>query len=405
MLHPRFVALACAVLVLAAPALASAQGGQGGVSVQREVGNRMIPGWVFTPSVGFGFVYDDNPLLAGEGIPNTPDTFTLVTPGVSLELTRRHTEFDVSYFGSIQHYRTLSRTTDFSQGARMSLQHQATRRLRLSAQEVFTLAPSTDFIDVVTGVPFVRNGTRQNNASAGLNYTATKSLEVSAMYNFQWIDFNRNDPLAGVLSGGQAHRVNVDARQRLTERIRVGGLWNFQHADLTTGTDTFDIQNGEGLVEFRLGERTSLEAGAGVSYLSVPTVIGARTGPSAHVQFHTRTEHAFFSLGAMRSFVPAFGFGGSLQNSELNASARVPFYRRRAYAHGTVSWRRSEPVLETGVGLRSVLVRTTLGYAVQRWLHVEAFYAGSFQETTARGRINRNRIGIQVVTSHPMRIR
>jgi hypothetical protein len=401
MLHPRLVALACAVLVLAAPAVAPAQSA---VPTQRELGDRMIPGWVFTPSVGFGVVYDDNPLLAGEGIPNTPDTFTLVTPGVSLELTRKHTQFDVSYFGSIQHYQTLARTTDFSQGARMSLQHQATRRLRLSAQEAFTLAPSTDFIDVVTGVPFVRNGTRQNNASAGANYTATKSLELNAMYNFQWIDFNHNDPLSGVLAGGQAHRVNFDARQRLTERIRVGGLWNFQHADLTTA-DTFDIQNGEAFVEFQLGERTTLEAGAGISYLSLPTVIGARTGPSGHVQFNTRTEHAYFSLGAMRSFVPAFGFGGSLQNSQLNASARVPLYHQRAYAHGALSWRRSEPVLETGVQLSSVLARTTLGYAVQRWLHVQVFYAGSFQETSARGRINRNRIGIQVVTSHPIRIR
>jgi hypothetical protein len=373
-------------------------------AAQQEGSERGIPGWVFTPSVGFGVVYDDNALLAAEGNPALSDTFTMVRPQLNLSLNQRHTDFDLDYFGILQRYHRLADTTDYSQGARIGFHHQATRRFTFFGRNAYTLSPSTDFIDVATGVPFVRTGTRQNNASAGASYAASKTLEFSGQYNFQWIHFGRNTDDQGVLAGGRAHRVSFDAKQRVSSRVRVGASWNLQHANLGRGGDTFDIQNAEGLVEVRVGERTTVEGGAGVSYLSLPTVIGSRLGPSGHVQLHTRTEYAFFNFGATQSFVPAFGFGGSTQNSELNASARVPFYRRRAYVDGQVSWRNSDPVLESGVRLRSLLVRTTVGYALQRWLHVQAFYAGSFQNTSARGRIERNRVGIQFTTSHAMRI-
>jgi hypothetical protein len=396
MFLPRFGAIVAAGLLMAGASTAAAQ--------QELASDRGIPGWVFTPAVGFGMVYDDNALLAAEGNPRPSDTFTMVRPQLNLSLNKKHTDFDLDYFGVLQRYHNLADTTDYSQGARLGFNHQATRRLSFFGRDAYTLSPSTDFIDVVTGVPFVRTGTRQNNASAGATYAATKTLDISGQYNFQWIHFGKDTETQGVLAGGRAHRVGLDARQRVSSRMRVGAHWNMQHANLGRTGDTFDIQNAEGIIEVRVGEHTTVEGGAGVSYLSLPTVIGSRIGPAAHVQLHTRTEHAFFNVGAMQSFVPAFGFGGSVQNSELNASARVPFYRRRAYLDGAISWRNSDPVLQTGVQLRSLLVRTTVGFAIQRWLHIQAFYAGSYQNTSARGQIDRNRVGIQIMTSHAMRI-
>jgi hypothetical protein len=396
MFLPRFGALVAGALLLASASTAAAQ---------QEIADRGIPGWVFTPSVAFGMVYDDNAFLAAAVNPSTSDTFTLVRPQLNLALNQRHTNFDLDYFGVLQRYHNLADTTDYSQGARLGFQHEVNRRLSLFARDSYTLSPSTDFIDVVTGVPFVRTGTRQNNASAGATYALTKTLSINGQYNLQWIEFGRNrEEDQSVLAGGRAHRVSLDVRQRISRRVGVGVHWNIQHANLGRTGDTFDIQNAEGIVDVRLGERTTLEGGAGVSYLSLPSVIGSRWGPAAHVALHTRTEYAFFNFGARQSFVPAFGFGGSVQNSEVNASARVPFYRGRAYVDGSLSWRNSDPVLETGLRLQSLLVRTTVGYAFQRWLHVQAFYAGSYQDTSARGQINRNRVGVQVLTSHSMRI-
>ena len=73
---------------------------------------------------------------------------------------------------------------------------------------------------------------------------------------------------------------------------------------------------------------------------------------------------------------------------------------------GGVSWRDSEPVLESELRLRGLWLQTSVGYAFQRWLRLEAFYDGTFQDTRiAGGRINRNQIGVQVVTAHPMRLK
>jgi len=104
--------------------------------------------------------------------------------------------------------------------------------------------------------------------------------------------------------------------------------------------------------------------------------------------------------------VPAFGFGGSFANQEVLAGVRVPFYRRRGYINGDVTWSESEPALQRELAITALWVRTTVGYLVQRWLRVEGFYHGTFQDTpVAGGRIDRNRIGVQVATGYPMRLR
>ena len=56
--------------------------------------------------------------------------------------------------------------------------------------------------------------------------------------------------------------------------------------------------------------------------------------------------------------------------------------------------------------LRSVWLEGTIGYAATPWVHLEVFYSGT-QQTIDRpgGQIDRNRIGFQVITAKPVRIR
>ena len=103
--------------------------------------------------------------------------------------------------------------------------------------------------------------------------------------------------------------------------------------------------------------------------------------------------------------MPSYGGGGTLANEEVSASAHVPF-GRRAYAEGTFSWRRNEPLVDDTQPLTSIWAGGLAGYAVRPWLRVEGFY-GRTQQNIDRpgGRLNRNRLGIQVVTATPVRIR
>jgi hypothetical protein len=211
--------------------------------------------------------------------------------------------------------------------------------------------------------------------------------------------------VASLLDGGTSHGFTLGALQAVGARVRAGGSYMFQRATVGELEDEFGIQNGEGVVAFQLSPTLSLDMGAGFSHLALPDGLGSRTGPAAHIALRKRTEHALLAVSAMHSFVPGFGFGGSQQSSEISGSVRVPFARTRGFVQGNVAWRDSESAFEEELGITSTWFTTTVGYAVQRWLRVEAFYNGAFQDTTvAGGRVDRNRIGVQLVTLRPMRI-
>ena len=411
MRHPRktIAVIAWATLFMGLPGShARAQSGD-------EGGAAVTPGWVFTPTVSIGAIHDDNPVLAGRGSATPDDIVTSVRPGVDLTLVRKHTFLGMGYRGSLQRYRTLDEYDNFAQGGYFELRHQPSRRYTLTVRDNFSASPTTDMVEVA-GVPFSRTGTQSNNLDAALVASLTKRLQISGDYHFQWFKFDRSEePISSVLQGGRAHSVTVGARQSLTSRLKLGGDYTIQRANtgqppVVGGGEplqipSFTIQNAVGSVTYQITPTIVVDGGAGLSYLSLPGEI-ARTGPAGHVSLSKRTEHAFLTFSARRSFVPAFGFGGSVSNQEVLATVRVPFARRRAYVDGGISWRDSEPVLVGGLGLKSLVVQTSLGYSFQRWLRLEAFYNGAFQDSTVvGGNVDRNRFGVQFVTAHPMRLR
>ncbi len=94
-----------------------------------------------------------------------------------------------------------------------------------------------------------------------------------------------------------------------------------------------------------------------------------------------------------------------MQNEEATARLRLPL-ARRVYTSTAVSWRRNDPLLDGELPLRSLWIEGTIGYAVTPWVHVEAFYGGTHQTIDRPGGVlDRNRIGFQVITAKPVRIR
>ena len=93
-------------------------------------------------------------------------------------------------------------------------------------------------------------------------------------------------------------------------------------------------------------------------------------------------------------------------NQELNAAVHMPVAKNRAYVQLGLSYRRNEPLTPGELDLKSLWLQTTAGYSVLRWFRVEAYYWRTQQDSQqAGGKMNRDRIGVQVVTSLPMRIK
>jgi hypothetical protein len=149
-----------------------------------------------------------------------------------------------------------------------------------------------------------------------------------------------------------------------------------------------------------------VSGGGGVSYLDVTTTDGSTWGPTMHGGISYHAGRVVFNARYQRSFLPSYGFGGLSANQSMSVNGLVPFAQGRFYIDGGLSYGRTSPVQELGVGfqLDSLWVSAAAGYQVARWLRAEGFYNGSHQNSTARGNVDRARIGIQFVTIKPVRI-
>jgi hypothetical protein len=372
-----------------------------------ETSSRVIPGWVFTPTVSIGVTHDDNPVLAGRGDPSPDDLVTNVRPGVDLSFTAKHLFFAGGYRGGIQRYRELDLYDNYNQAGYVEFRQQASRRISLSLRDNFSISPTTDLVEVA-GVPFTRTGTRQNDLDAVMTSALTKTIQLTGSYHFQWVEFDNPDPIAPLLQGGRAHSVTIRAHKALNSRLRLGGTYGARRAKTgpAAGAEDFTIQDAQATVSYDLGATLTMEGGLGISHLALPEPEGARTGPAGQVSIRKETEYARFILSARRSYVPAFGFGGSVDNQEVMGSVRLPFWRNRAYSNSSVAWRQTDTVFPGEVGVKSIWLQTTLAYFFQPWLRLEGFYNGSFQDSSLPGgRVDRNQIGVQIISAHPMRLR
>jgi hypothetical protein len=116
-----------------------------------------------------------------------------------------------------------------------------------------------------------------------------------------------------------------------------------------------------------------------------------------------------FHVGYLYSIMPSFGLGGTVTNQEAGFGYQTPlFHSRHFYTSLSAVYRDNAPLAETDSRprLRSFRWNSTFGWAPHTWVRLEGFY-GRIAQTSLLpgGRMNRNRIGFQLVTSRPVRWR
>jgi len=366
---------------------------------------RFTAGWVFTPAMGLGGVWDSNVLVVQEGNPATQEMVGLVNPRAEIDFNGKRARFSAGYSGRLETYRSLDELTRYSQSGRVSSRYRLTPRLNVYNGQSFAQTPTTDDLEIA-GLPFMRVGTRRFDTSGGFDYALSQRATLAASYAFQWISFQRSEADAAFLEGGHYHNPSVQTSYALTSRVRVGGIWEHSRAELDGGAETYIVNAAMGEVEWKAGPDTSVRGAAGVAHLDAVRRDEQRTGPS----YRAAVSHAFprvsVAAGYSRTYVPVFGFGGLTSSEVFTASATVPVLRQRMFVrgHATHANHESLALSQTQISLESFRVGAVVGFAASRWLRVEAFVDGRHQTSSARGRVDRARVGIQFVTSKPVRI-
>jgi len=398
-MRSRLIAPAVAVALAAAVSNSAAQQPDPRLSEERQP-----VGWSLTPRLTTGAAYDDNVLVQGTttGDPAS-DLNTSVTPGGSLDYIGKRSAFNASYFGAVQLYRDFTTLNSYDQSMNVSARRVLTRHTLVFAQQSYSITPTTAVPEIV-GVPFLRVGARIADFRGGFEATPARHLQVSASYNFNWIEFNK-DPVLGVsLLGGHSNGGAAGLKYQTSDRMMLTADYDIQIAEVIDGS-SFNVQNWWAGADYRLSENSRAYGALGISRLYAKDILPGKTEPAWRAGYSHHFEDLSFAVSYARSFVPSYGGGGTLSNQDLTASVHVPI-GRRMYTTGTFSVRSDEPVIAGGLPLKSMWVGGVLGYAVHPWLHVEGFYGGTHQSIDRPGgRLNRNRIGVQVTTAKPVRIR
>jgi hypothetical protein len=361
-------------------------------------------GWTVTPGIAFAVASDDNVLSRADIDAPVSDYTTIINPRIGLSLNGRFSQLDASYSGAFLRYRELDTLNSYDQQASLYARRQLTKRIMLFADDSFAIAPTTELVQFV-GVPFVRTGSAIENVRGGIEVKLSARTLVSGSYNFEWLRFDANGAFAQQLQGGHSHGVTGAWRYNLSELTAIVADYDRQYATVTNTLGTFDIQNISAGLERRLSEFVHVFGSLGIARVAVSAYGPARTGPAWRTGIARQFRRAGVDVVYSRSFVPSYGFGGTLQNEEVTGRARIPLARRVA-AQSSVSWRSNEALTPGQPNLHSFWIEGNIGYAWQPWLRIEGFYAGS-RQTIDRpgGLVDRRHIGVQIVTSNPVRIR
>jgi hypothetical protein len=239
---------------------------------------------------------------------------------------------------------------------------------------------------------------------------------VTQSLNYQTVSFDRPEAAAPVLRGGRVLESMSTYRHRISERAAVGADYSYRRALVSGDDEPFNYHTTEAALDYELSPQWSFLGAAGVVYLQQTSLTAGRLGPAWRATLEHRRARTTFHIGYVRTFIPAFGFGGTVESQDVGVGFRTPlFHARHVYLDSSGVFRDNQPL--TGVisdpatgtveqlPLRSLRVHTIVGWEPQPWMRLEAFYS-LVQQTSLRagGFIDRNRIGFQVVTSKPMRM-
>lgn len=392
----RRAALVATLFALTAPAVSAQER-------SAEFPTHLNPGLTFTPGISVAGVWDSNVALAAPSGRAASDNLFIFEPFGQLELVSPRTELVAGYKGYVRRYTDVEALNGYDQRGFFSMRRLATRRLAIFANNEYADVPTTDET-TLNDVPFSRTGSKSNRFAGGVEARLTKYTDLNVRYENTWVKFDRAETF---LSDGWINSVGGDLRQRLSERLSVGAEYEIRKADLEQGQRNIWFQDFGGLLSYAAGPHTTLTVAAGFSVLNDNVPAGDRNGPYFRGDVSHDLDRATLGASYERSFVPSFGFGGASSNQEVSGFIHMPLSRNRLYINSSAMWRRSNPLLEeVELGLDTIQINNTLGYAVVRWFRLEAFHAFTRQDSRITGgEINRQRAGLQLVVSQPMRIR
>lgn len=349
----------------------------------------------FRPYLSIGESYDTG--LAGVAVRDNgqlADTAAFGTRfgwGLSGSHNWRHTGLGLSYTGSFTEYQHQASSAGVNQSLLLNFTHDISRHIKFTASEaagLFTrdytgaaLAETVQFDPSQSNIPVTDYF---DNRTIYLNTRANLSLQKTARLSF---DFGGNTYTtirhSTALANAATYGAYGDTQYRLTSRITVGGLYQFNTYRYSRVGGSTDVHGVAGSFSIRMSRRNEFSAYAGAARVESKFIQTVAIDPAiAALLGITSTPQIFHTLG----YHP-------------NVSARMS----RARYHGVI-------YAEAGIGvsggnglfLTSYQKMLSAGYAytglrhwsanvtaTTAWSQADANVSGDYQTTSASVGVSR----------------
>jgi hypothetical protein len=399
--HAAAAALVFVAVVACRPPIAGAQQ----LVPPPEIPETVRPGWTLTPSFSVAPLWDSNVALNSEEQGELEDQVLAVGSGLLSEYRGRRGQLALEYRGVYEFYRRYSGFDAPDHRARLELQRTLNRRISVFARDSFALSPTTNVpMSEVGLITLTRRTTSSNDFRGGVDITVARRSVITTAYSSQWVDLAADEEVQPLLRSGYAHRGDLQFRQRVTSRLTLGAQYDFQHAIVSQGEETFDIQHAGALLELAINPALQFLGAAGYAWQLAGQGEQAESAPAVNAELRYQANRTLWTVGYSRTFLASFGFGGTVQNEELRGGVTVPVGRRWDFS-AIVSARDNDPLSGQGPGLRAVSAQGTAAFEIASWLRLEAFTISSWQDALrAGGQISRTRAGVRFVTLYPVRV-
>lgn len=365
----------------------------------------VAPGWTFTPSIGVASSWDDNVALTSPQQGELSDQVTTAFSSFSSQYRGRRGDFLLEYRGLYDFYRQYTAFNAPEHRARLDTQRRLTPAVTAFVRDSFLLAPTTQMpFSESALLTLTRRTTSTNDLRTGLDITPWRRTLITAAYGHQWIDLAGDEQVDPLLRGGYAHVGDLTVKRQFWPRVALGGAYDLQHAIVSGGAESFQIQRAEALADFALSLPLTFVGRAGWAWQRLGAA-GAQSAPSFSAELRYRGERTLWSVGYERTYLASFGFGGTVQNREARASLEVPVNRRFSLS-ASLSLRDNEPLQADALQLRGVTFQGTAVVNLVSWLRLETYVLTSGQDSqVGGGQIDRTIAGVRLLSVHPMRMR
>ena len=370
---------------------------------------RTTAGWTFTPGAALGGSWDSGIQVGSDSA--TEALFKkwvgIANPYAELDYNGRHSHVNLGYSGSFEKY--WSHELLWEQRGKAGVQRTLSPRVDVSGNASYTAVPTTDRLQLVNGsVPFAQVNSRWLDAGGSVGWRASSRVNVFGHYRFERVALDEPPNAAEffTLRNGYSHAPSLGFTREFTPRLAIGATAEYRRDHVGEGED-FDVRTLTGEFTYRWNSATSISGGGGASQLYTVSLGEIEsTAPTFHGGFERRLRTLNLSAHYSYGFEQLYGVGALAKTDTFSGNAFVPLADRLYYLNFNGAYTRNKPVRDLGIGLdmQTFWADATVGRQLLPRLRAEAYISMAYQDAVGRENSSRVRVGIQIVTSKPLRI-